>query len=479
MATGTQKLLPRKRTTHVAMERPNIVWITLDSVRADHTTLDGYDRETTPELERIGRDGHAFRNCIAHSLSTLPSTGAMMSGYPPSHNTVGVDGNRLPDSITTMPERFADAGYATACLSRNSYLSSATGLDKGFDRFQWLSSSTLHEAGIGPLLSYALNLRTHSAGLSRDTAKHSSAYLMNEVAKDWLADFRRNDDPFFFYLHYNEPHRPYYPPRKYLERFTDDISMSGTEAAEFALDVHYNLEDVVANGCELTDDEWAALEAMYDAEIAYTDEMVGRLFDYIQSHGDRDTVVVITADHGELFGEYGLLSHSYVLHDAVTRVPLVVQGLDEDLAVDGDDTVQHLDVFRTLLNVAGGDPGDTIGVDLREETRDFAVSQRGPTDFDELLAHNPSFDTSRFHTETLTALRTPEFKYQRSSEKAELFALPDEDEDVSGDYPEERAALEEELGDWLDKYGQPVGDAEEGEFSDAVTRQLRDLGYME
>ncbi|WP_276277400.1 sulfatase-like hydrolase/transferase [Haloarcula regularis] len=83
MATGTQKLLPRKRTTHVAMERPNIVWITLDSVRADHTTLDGYDRETTPELERIGRDGHAFRNCIAHSLSTLPSTGAMMSGYPP------------------------------------------------------------------------------------------------------------------------------------------------------------------------------------------------------------------------------------------------------------------------------------------------------------------------------------------------------------------------------------------------------------
>lgn len=479
MATGTQKLLPRKRTTHVAMERPNIVWITLDSVRADHTTLDGYERATTPELERIGRGGHAFSNCFAHSLSTLPSTGAMMSGYPPSRNTVGVDGNQLPDSITTMSERFADAGYTTACLSRNSYLSSATGLDRGFDRFQWLSSSTLYEAGIKPLLSYALNLRSHSAGLSTDTAKHSSAYLMNEVAKDWLADLQRDDDPFFFYLHYNEPHRPYYPPRKYLDTFTEDLSMSGKEAAEFALEVHYNLEDIVANGCDLSDEEWIALKAMYDAEIAYTDEMIGRLFDHIRSLDSRETVVVVTADHGELFGEYGLLSHSYVLHDAVTRVPLVVHGLEDDLAIDADDTVQHLDVFRTLLNVAGGDPGDTIGVDLREEGREFVISQRGPTSFDELLAHNPSFDTSRFHTETLTALRTPEYKYQRSSEKAELFALPNENDDVSSSNPEERAALDDELSEWLDQYGQPVGAAQEGEFSDAVTRQLRDLGYME
>lgn len=479
IATGTQKLLPRKRWTNEAMDRPNIVWITLDSVRSDHTSLDGYERDTTPELARLGREGHAFRNCISHSLSTLPSTGAIMSGYPPSRNTVGVEGNQLPESITTMPERFADAGYTTACLSRNSYLSSATGLDRGFDRFQWLSSSTLHQAGLKPLLSYALHLRSHSAGLSTDTAKHSSAFLMNEVAKEWLDDFRREANPFFFYLHYNEPHRPYYPPQKYLEEFSDELSMSGKEAAEFALNVHYNLEEIVANGCDLSDDEWAALRAMYDAEIAYTDEMVGRLFRYIQSSEMGETVVVVTADHGELFGEYGLLSHSYVLHDAVTRVPMVIHGLTDELVVDGEDTVQHLDVLKTLLKVAGGDPGDTIGIDLREGTRDFAVSQRGPTNFDELRAHNESFDTSRFHTETLTALRTGDFKYQRSSEKSELFALPNEDEDVSSTHPEERTELEDRLGEWLERYGKPVGDAREGEFSDAVTRQLRDLGYME
>lgn len=461
------------------MERPNIVWITLDSVRADHTSIDGYERETTPELARIGRDGYAFRNCISHSLSTLPSTGTIMSGYPPSRNTVGVEGNQLPDSITTMPERFAEAGYTTACLSRNSYLSSATGLDRGFDRFQWLSSSTLHQAGVKPLLSYALNLRSHSAGFSTDTAKHSSAYLMNEVAKTWLDDFRRDSDPFFFYLHYNEPHRPYYPPRKYLDAFTDELSMSGKAAAEFALDVHYNLEEIVANGCELEPEQWAALKAMYDAEIAYTDEMVGRLFDHIQSLDLGDTIVVVTADHGELFGEYGLLSHSYVLHDAVTRVPLVVHGLQEDLAVDGDDIVQHLDVLRTLLNVAGGDPDDTVGVDLRDETREFAVSQRGPTDFDELRAHNASFDSSRFHTETLSALRTADFKYQRSAEKSELFELPNEDDDVSSSRPDQQARLSEELAEWLDRYGQPVSGGEKGDFSEAVTRQLRDLGYME
>lgn len=460
------------------MARPNILWITLDSVRADHTSLHGYERDTTPNMATLGEEGYAFDTCITHSKSTLPSSGAILSGFAPTRNTLGVDGDVLPDDVRTIAERFSGAGYRTACLSRNSFVSSATGLDRGFDRFQWLASETIREAGLWTLTKYLLNIRKHSAGLTRDTAKHASPYLMNDVAKRWLSDFEGEDEPFFFYLHYNEPHRPYHPPLSYIDEYADDLSMSPREAAEFAVEVHYDLDEIIANGCDLSDDEWAALEAMYDAEIAYTDEMVGRLIDYVDSLDMDDTVVVVTGDHGELFGEYGLLSHGYVLIDAVTRVPLVIDGIG-DLSVDGDDIVQHADVMKTLLELAGADSGETIGVDLREEGREYAVSQRGPVDFDNILKYNQDFDHSKFHHPTLHSIRSDEHRYLYSEEKKELFRLSDEETDVSDELPEVAEDLESRLTEWLEQHGDPIDEGRNREYSEAVQRQLGDLGYLE
>jgi len=462
------------------MAPPNVCWITLDSVRSDHTALDGYERDTTPTIARLAEAGAGFRNCFAHSKDTLQSSGAILTGYPPTGTTVGVDGNRLPDEVTTVAERFRSAGYDTACLSRNSYVSAETGLDRGFDRFQWLASSTIHQAGPVTLLKYLLNIRNHSAGFRPDTAKHASPFLMNEVAKGWLDDFEGSEDPFFFYLHYNEPHRPYYPPGMFLDAYADDLPMSGREAAELATDIHYRVDEIIADGCHLSEEEWAALLATYDAEIAYTDYMVGQLLDHLDSLDLGDTVVVVTADHGELFGEWGLLSHKYVLDDAVTRVPMVVHGLDEDLAAGDDDLVQHADVMATLLSVAGADADDLAGVDLRSETREFAVSQRGPVDFEGLAERYPGFDPSKFRHGTLSALRTAEWKYQRGGDGSDLFELPDEDEgdDVRADHPDRAAEMDERLDEWFDEHGRPRGRGAEAEFSDAVQEQLEELGYM-
>jgi uncharacterized sulfatase len=461
------------------MSPPNIVWITLDSLRADHTTIGDYERETTPQLADLATSGHGFDTCISHGKSTLPSTGAILTGYAPTHTNIGIDGNAVPDEITTVPERFKTAGYTTAGLSRNSYLSPATNLDRGFDRFQWLASSTIHKAGIKTLASYLWNIRSHSAGLQTDTAKHASPLLMNGVAKRWFADIKRQDDPFFFYLHYNEPHRPYYPPGKYLDAFTDDLAMSPREAAETALEIHYDLDEIVANGCELSDEEWTALIAMYDAEIAYTDEMVGRLVSHIRSLDLGETIIIVTGDHGELFGEWGLLSHSYVLNDAVTRVPLVLDGLSEPLAVGESDIIQHSDVMTTLLEIAGADSDDTIGVDLREGGRDFAVSQRGPNDYEELLTHNLDFDYSEFHTGVVSAIRTEEWRYQETEDASNLFELTNKETDVYDEYPDVAASLRSDLANWLDQHGEPMSGGQQEEFSGAVQRQLRDLGYME
>jgi uncharacterized sulfatase len=440
--------------------------------------MGGSTRNTTPQLESLANspDGRSFSSCIASGIWTLPSSASILTGTYPSHNTVGIDGSTLPDRLPTVAERFSDVGYQTAGLSRNSHVSSATGLDTGFNRFKWIAASTLHSAA-GPLTlgKYLVNIRRHSAGLTTDTAKHATPFIMNDVAKRWLRTLS-NQEPYFLYLHYNEPHRPYVPPLPWQDLYTGEIDASADEAVNISMDVHHSLYERVAGGDPLTEHEQAALLAMYDAEVAYTDECIGRLFEFIQSL-DGDTIFVVTADHGELFGEFGLLAHKLVLHDSLVNVPLVTHGLD-GLALADNELIQHTDLMRTLLEVAGGDTTGMQGVDLREGPRKFAVAQRAPEDFKALTQHDPSFDRTRFHSPLVTCARTTTHKPLLSDEREELFALPDEREDVSEQSQSLFKPLRSELKDWLDTEGVPVEGVRDAEFDDAMRRQLSDLGYM-
>ncbi|NHN48720.1 sulfatase [Halostella sp. JP-L12] len=460
--------------------RPNVLWITLDSVRADHTTVGGYDRDTTPNLQRIAdsEGGEYFSNCFAAGNATALSAASILTGTYPSHHGLKISNEAIPEVLETVPERFRDAGYATAGLSRNSYVSSGTGLNRGFDRFEWLAASTLLDV-LDPMTiaKYLLNIRRHSAGVTTDTAKHATPYLLNEVTKNWLADFE-GEEPFFFYLHYNEPHRPYYPPLPYLSRYTDDLAISAKEAANIAMRVHYRMDEIVANDYDLTEMEQRAIEAMYDAEIAYTDEMVGQLFDHVQSLDLDNTVVVITSDHGELFGERGLLAHRIAINDAVTHVPLVVHGLaDVDYPFDG--LIQHLDLVRTLAEFAEVSTDGLQGIDMRQTTREYVLSQRQEANFDPYLEHNPDFDTSGYHTGMLTSLRTREFRYEKSNGSSQLFELPDETTDTTDQYPDVAADFDNKLSEWLATDGQPITTGEESRLTDEMQKQLQDLGYME
>jgi uncharacterized sulfatase len=253
--------------------------------------------------------------------------------------------------------------------------------------------------------------------------------------------------------------------------------MSTQEAAETAMYVHENLYEIVANGYSLTDAEEAAMVAMYDAEIAYTDEMIGRLFDHIQSIDLDDTVVIVSADHGELLGEHSLLAHQIALDDSLTHVPMVVHGFDE-ISARSNDLVQHHDVMATLIAQAGVDTSQFQGVDLRDETREYAIAQRGREDFEMYRTHNPEFDTSPFHEAALTSFRDFEFRYQKSEDGDELFALPDETTDLSDRYPEVVDRMRDDLESWLDTHGQAVESDAESELTGSMQKQLRDLGYL-
>jgi arylsulfatase A-like enzyme len=459
-------------------DRPNIVWLTLDSVRQDHTTMGGYRRETTPRIQAIADqpDGVAFSSCFAHARASATSVPSLLSGtYPSRHGTYYRESTAFPEELPLAAELFREADYHTVGVSNNEYAGSLTDVDRGFDEFVLLGSTPgeiLRSAGLGNVLKFVANIRRHSVGFSTDTHAHSGAYLLTEVATEAV---RRTDEPLFMYVHYNEPHRAYYPPLPYLDRYTDGLPMSGREAAEIAMDVHHNLVETVADGCDLTDEEWAALRAMYDAEIAYTDDRVGVLYDRIQA-ALGETVVVVTADHGELFGEDDMLAHKYSMHNAVLQVPMVVQGI-EGLTDEG--LVQHADVVRTLLEVAGAETETVQGVDLREERREYAISQSPEDSLDPLLAHNPGFDTTRYPAEPYSVVQDGEFKYAQRPDEPRLYRLPDENENVADEYPEVAERLDEHLTGWLETEGARVGRGEDIEVDESTRERLADLGYLD
>lgn len=459
-------------------ERPNIIWLTLDSVRQDHTSMDGYHRDTTPNIQAIAdrEDGVAFSSCFSHARASATSIPSILSGtYPSRHRTYYGDRTAFPDELPLVAELLADVGYTTAAVSNNGYASSLTGVDRGFDEFTLLGSTPveiLRSAGIRSVLKYLTNIRQHSVGFKTDFHAHSGAYLVNEIAERKISGA---DEPFFLYVHYNEPHRAYYPPLPFLDRFTDELPMSAEAAATLAMEIHHNLVEIVANGCELDTDDMAALKAMYDGEIAYTDERVGELYETIQRELG-ETIIVITADHGELFGEDDMLAHKYSMHNAVLNVPMVIQGLS---GLSNEGIIQHSDVMRTLLEVAGAETETIQGVDLRSETREYAISQSPPGSIEPLLEYNPEFDRSKFPTKAYSVIQNGEFKFVARPDMPRFYKLPDESSDLRSEYPERTKQMEKQLSEWLATAGSRVGTGENIDIDEQMRSRLADLGYLD
>lgn len=459
-------------------QQPNIIWLTLDSVRYDHTTMSGYERDTTPHIQKLANhsDGVSFSSCFSHARSSPASVPSILSGtYPSKHRTYFGNSKQFPSEIPLVSELLSNAGYRTVGLSNNGYASSLTNLERGFDDFTLLGSTPkeiLQSAGPKNVLKYLANIRRHSVGFKTDFHAHSGGYLLNELAKEKIRETRQ---PLFMYVHYNEPHRAYYPPLPYLDRFTNNIEMKGSEAASVALEIHHNLLQVVANGCNLSEEEWDALIAMYDSEIAYTDDLVGKLLEIIEEQLG-ETIVVVTADHGELFGEDDMLAHKYSINNAVLNVPMVINGIPE---LSDEGIIQHSDVMRTLLEIAGAETETIQGVDLRTDTREYAISQSGDADLEPLLEKNPDFDQSKFCTEEYSVIQNGEYKYVQRPDDPRLYRLPDEKTNIIEEAEEQSAEMDAWLTEWLETEGQQVETGSEAELDDKMKSRLADLGYLD
>ncbi|QFU82291.1 sulfatase [Natronorubrum aibiense] len=462
------------------MTKRDVIWITLESLRQDHVSVGEAPRETTPNLSKIANEGDWSPYCHSHAIWTRPASASILTGLPPSAHQTWDSDSALPNEIETIPEAFREAGYQTAGISPVAQFSPQTGLDRGFDHFHYLSKSNLtKEVGFKGLIRWASNFRNHSGGFTLDTNQQCTGYPINIIAKDHIKEKAKDDDPLFLYLHHGDTHFAYVPPLAWRDYFDDELPFEIDDAIDLSLDMAINLHEKISESDMYTTEEWKALRVMYDTCVAYVDHLVGELVEYAHQMLD-NPIIVITADHGEYFGEKGLLSHVIDINNPVTNVPLIVNGLNEPL---GDSLVQPADLMQILCSECGVDHSVPIGLDIRKQPREIAITQEGGTHIESLLneitSYNSNFPDSQFHREDLTSLRTKEWKFQVSDETTELYSLPDEDTDVSTSNPEVIKELEEEYEDWMMEYGKPIGNQQTAEFNIEMKDQLRDLGYLQ
>ena len=312
---------------------PNVVLMVLDTVRADHTSLHGYERPTTPNLARWAARGVRFDQARSPAPWTLPSHASMLTGCWPHELSAAAD-RALDGAKATLAEHLASRGYATGGFVANTfYCNACYGLDRGFARYEDFPDNARVSTG-EILRSSRLGHRlVRLAGVEEETPggpdSRKSAARINADMLGWL-DRQPAERPFFAFLNYYDAHAPFEPPADYRRQF----GLSARDAAwrKATLKLFRNQlrpgERAKHHAAEIERvkrDGPALLLDSYDDCIAYIDREIGRLMNELEHRGIlNNTLVIITSDHGEHFGDHQLFGHGHSLYRPLVHVPLVI-----------------------------------------------------------------------------------------------------------------------------------------------------------
>ena len=335
--------------------RPNALLITVDTLRADRLGVYGFSWDTSPAIDRLAASGVVFERAIAGASFTTGSHASIMTSRYTREHTIGyLNGGTRLEGITTLAEILNQQGYQTAAFVGNIMLARSTGLDRGFEIY---------------------NEELPQAELNRGFAFERIAEQTTDAALLWLQN--RDGRPFFLWVHYQDPHGPYTPPPAFRGRFQPKFNPD--EEPLPILDTVTGLNGIPSyqelDGIRRP----SVYETRYAEEIAYADHWIGELITQVDADtSDAGTVVLFTADHGESLGEEGLyFSHGSTTTPDQAHVPLILRA-PELPAGRRAETVHHVDVMPTLLDLLGFEPpAGTSGIALGPILRgDSAVPDR-------------------------------------------------------------------------------------------------------
>ncbi len=328
-------------------QRPNVILVTCDTLRADRLGFYGYRRLTSPRLDALAREALVFEAAWSTAPLTGPALSALVTGRLPEE--LGLADNRqvLAAEATTLAEVLAEHGIATAAIVSN-----------------WVLRRREELPGAGVQQGFAhFDDDMHAIEPNRPDVKERGAADTTAAAIRWLESSAR-DEPFFLWVHYQDPHGPYTPPAECLAALgrplTDEPPLApGNDQRGLGALPRY----------QVLGEERApeAYRIRYDAEIRYFDRELGRLLDHLRTAGLLErSLLVFTADHGESLGEHGCyFSHGQNLHQELVRVPLLVRLPSAGRAgTRVRAPVSHLDLLPTVLAASGLEPGVVRGTDL-------------------------------------------------------------------------------------------------------------------
>lgn len=436
---------------------PNVLLVSIDTLRPDHLGSYGYARPTSPNLDALAAAGARFTTVVSPTSWTLPAHMTLLTGLPPEVHGVESDGLRLDAGTMTLAEVLRAHGYVTAGIVSGPYLDAGYGFARGFDHYDDWSAVRISRPA------------SHQA--------HTSPAVV-AAAESWL-DGRTGDAahrPFFLFVHFWDVHYDFNPPPPYDRMFDPDYTGTVT-----GLD--FETGEAVHAGMPARD--LAHVVALYDGEIRYTDAYVGRLIDDLRARGVLDdTLVVVTSDHGEEFFEHGRKGHRNALYDESIRVPLLIRR--PKLVAAGtvvDRQVRLIDVPATILALTDTPVPPAFG--LPPSLAPYAGQSLAPflTSAPPAEPALPAFADLQPHA--MSAVRHPETKLIESpfaTPKQELFDLatdPSEQTNVADQHPADVTNLHHELEAWHDTARTAAKRADTATMSPDHDAALRALGYIE
>ena len=306
-------------------ERPNVLLVCIDTLRADHLGCYGYERRSTsPNLDRLATESIVFASASSTAGWTKPSVPSFLTGtYPLQHGVyegssearAGKTSHVLAPEALTLAEVFSAAGWRTGAFVKNAQLNRGNGFEQGFEVYR------------------------DRAGDARD---------IRWAALDWI-DGLGDGEAFFLYLHFLDAHWPYPVPDEVALRFVDEAGLKSFREEDWRA-----VRDAINDGERVpSESELELLLGLYDAGIRYVDDELGRLFEGLELRGlERNTVICVISDHGEEFMEHGRIGHGHGLYETLLQVPWILRVPGRD-AERSSIPVSLVDLFPTLTAAAG------------------------------------------------------------------------------------------------------------------------------
>ena len=409
-------------------ERPwNVLLVTFDTTRADRLGVYGNARIETPTVDGLARQGVVFDAAFSVAPITAPSHSSILTGrYPIAHGFRDNGLFVLGDSQLTLPEMLREHGYATAAAVGSYPVTAQFGFDQGFDLFDDKLTGRVED-----------HLGERVVPKERLFFDERRAAQVNEAILPWIETQATAGKPFFAWVHYFDPHQPFEPPNPFNQLYADDL---------------------------------------YNGEIAYTDQSLGRLLRHLDRLGELDrTLVVMTADHGEGLGEHGELTHAMLAYNSTLRVPLVIRP-PAALPMTGErvaERVGSVDIVPTVLALLGLPIPDSV------QGRSLLPLLRGEAgEWRQYYAENLSPHLTHGWGK-LRVLFDGALKYIHGPrpELYDLEADPDELRNLLQDEPDAGQRMHEELALFLAEFA--TGTSVTKPLDDEAVRRLQSLGYLQ